>query len=187
MTKVSIGAKPLPVPAPVWLVGTYDDAGKPNIMTAAWAGICCSKPPCVTVSLRKATYTYNNIVTRQAYTVNVPSASFIRQVDYVGMVSGRDVDKFAKTGLTPAASQLVDAPYVAEFPVVMECKLVATNDLGLHTMFVGEVLDIRVDENLLDENKHVLAERLEMVVYTGHYFTTGQNLGKGFSIGKELE
>ena len=62
--KKSLGAKPLLNPTPVLIVGTYDDAEKPNAMAVAWGGICCSKPPCVAVSLRKATYSYSSIVDR---------------------------------------------------------------------------------------------------------------------------
>ncbi len=71
--KQSVGAKTLATPTPVWLVGTYDAEGKPNIMTVAWGGICCSTPPCVTVSLRRATYSYAAIEARKAFTVSIPS------------------------------------------------------------------------------------------------------------------
>jgi len=99
--KISLGKKTLLYPAPVCVVGTYDQAGKPNVMTAAWAGICCSSPPCIAVSLRKATYTYGNIMERKAFTVSLPSEEYIHQADYFGMASGRDEDKFARTRLTP--------------------------------------------------------------------------------------
>jgi len=84
-------------------------------MTAAWGGICCSKPPCVAVSLRKATYTFGNIMERKAFTVSVPPR--VRQGGRLlrdGI--GSRVDKFAAAKLTPAKSDLVDAPYVEEFP-----------------------------------------------------------------------
>ncbi len=72
MMKKSIGANTILYPTPVLIVGTYDKDGKPNGMTAAWGGICCSKPPCVTVSLRKATYSYGSIVESKAYTLSIP-------------------------------------------------------------------------------------------------------------------
>ena len=121
--KRSLGAKTLIYPTPTWIVGSYDKQGKPNGMTAAWGGICCSDPPCVAVSLRKATYSYGSLVNRQAFTISVPSQSQVKVADYFGLVSGRDTDKFAATGLTPVRSDLVDAPYVAEFPLVLECKI----------------------------------------------------------------
>ena len=110
--KKSIGAKTLVYPSPAFVIGTYDKDGRPNVMTAAWAGICCSKPPCVSVSLRKARYSYDNIVARKAFTVNVPSEQYVRETDYFGIVSGRKKDKFAASGLTPVKSDLVDAPFV---------------------------------------------------------------------------
>src|SRR5512144_1710564 len=118
--KRSLGADTLIYPTPTWVVGTYDKAGKPTLMTIAWGGICCSQPPCVAVSLRKATYTYGNIVERRAFTISIPSDQYARQADYFGLVSGRSTDKFAATGLTPVRSELVDAPYVKEFHLVVE-------------------------------------------------------------------
>ncbi len=103
--KKSLGARSLVFPTPVWVVGTYDKKGKPNIMTVAWGGMCCSKPPCVAVSLRKATYSYANMVEREAFTVNVPSERFLKEADYAGIASGRETDKFEDTGLTPVKSE----------------------------------------------------------------------------------
>jgi hypothetical protein len=118
--KKSLGAKTLVYPAPVFVVGTYDSQGKPNVMTASWGGICCSQPPCVAVSLRKATYTYGNIVERKAFTISIPSEVNVAAADHFGLVSGRDEDKFATAKLTPVRSDLVDAPYVKEFPMIVE-------------------------------------------------------------------
>src|SRR5450631_3059920 len=105
--KISLGAKTLLFPTPVLMVGTYDQAGKPNLMNAAWGGICCSQPPCISVSLRKATYSYAAIVERKAFTVGVASEARMKEADFVGLISGRDVDKFAAAGLTPVKSDLV--------------------------------------------------------------------------------
>jgi len=124
--KKSIGAKTIVYPTPVFIVGTYDKDGKPNVMNAAWAGICCSSPPCLAISLRKATYTYGNIVEQGAFTVSIPSQDFVREADYFGIASGRTEDKFFAAGLTPVKSELVNAPYVKEFPLILECKLLHT-------------------------------------------------------------
>lgn len=187
--KKSLGPKTI-APAPVWVIGSYDKDGKPNVMTAAWAGICCSKPPCVTVSLRKATYTYGNIMERKAYTVNVPSAAMLQQTDFFGIVSGRDTDKFAATGLTPVKSDLVDAPYVKEFPLVLECKLVQTVDLGLHTMFVGEIMDVKADPVILGAGDQPVMEKLAPFFFIpgeSAYYKTGDKAGQAFSAGKSLK
>ena len=150
--KKSLGARTIAPPSPVWLICSYDSVGKPNMMTASWAGVVCSKPPCVAVSLREATYTFGNIKTREAYTVNIPSETLAEASAYAGVVSGRDTDKFADTGLTAVGSDLVDAPYIEECGLVLECKLIRTVELGLHTMFIGEIVDVKADESILDEN-----------------------------------
>jgi len=150
--KQSRGAKSIVFPTPVFVVGTYDDEGRPNMMAAAWGGICSSRPPSVAVSLRAATYSHGNIKAREAFTISIPSETYVVEADYAGIASGRDVDKFAATGLTPVRSELVDAPYVAEFPMVLECKLTHIVEVGLHTMFIGEVLDIKAEETVFDEN-----------------------------------
>ena len=105
--KKSFGTKTLIFPTPVWCVESYDTNGNPNVMTIAWGGICCSEPPCVTISLRKATYTFGNIIKKQAYTLSVPSVQNVQEADYFGLVSGRNVNKFKETGLTPVKSELI--------------------------------------------------------------------------------
>lgn len=187
MTKKSLGAGTFAVPTPVWCVGSYDELGKANVATIAWGGICCGKPPCLTISFRKATYSYGCIMNRKAYTVSIPSAKYIKEADYFGMVSGRDVDKFAKTGLTPIRSILVDAPYVKEFPLILECKVVDIFELGLHTQFIGEIVDVKVDESALDGQKHFDLAAISPLLYSPNasiYSGVGEQLGKAFSIGK---
>ena len=184
--KKSLGAKTLPT-VPVWVVGSYDQKGKPNVMTAAWVGICCSKPPCVTVSLRKATYTYGNIMARKAFTVSIPSEACVKETDYFGLVSGKDVDKFAVSGLTPIKSELVDAPYVAEFPLIIECKLLHTFEIGLHTMFVGEIMDVKADLEVLGEDGSLDIQKLRPFFFDSdsrQYFKLGGPLGKAFDVGR---
>jgi flavin reductase (DIM6/NTAB) family NADH-FMN oxidoreductase RutF len=185
--KKSLGAKTLVYPVPVWVIGTYGKDRKPNVATIAWGGICCSDPPCVALSLRKATYSYGNIMERKAFTVNVPSEKYIREADYFGTVSGRNVDKFAEIGLTSVKSDLVDAPYVKEFPLVLECKLIRSIEIGLHTQFIGEIMDVKADEFVLGDNGLTDIEKLKPVIFgvdTAGYYGIGKYLGKAFSIGK---
>jgi flavin reductase (DIM6/NTAB) family NADH-FMN oxidoreductase RutF len=187
--KKSLGPRTLAFPTPVWVVGTYDANGKANAMTAAWGSICCSKPPCIAVSLRKATYSYGNIVDRQAFTISVPSENHVREADYFGMASGRDVNKFAAARLTPAASTVVDAPYVAEFPLVLECKLLHTIEIGLHTQFIGEILDVKADESVLGGKGFPEIEKVKPIIFGPEirsYHGIGKYLGQAFAIGKDI-
>jgi flavin reductase (DIM6/NTAB) family NADH-FMN oxidoreductase RutF len=188
--KKSIGAKTIVYPTPVFIVGTYDKDGRPNVMNAAWAGICCSSPPCVSISLRKATYTYGNIVEQKAFTVSIPSQNYVKEADYFGIASGRKEDKFIATGLTPVKSELVNAPYVKEFPLILECRLLHFLEIGLHTLFVGEIMDVKVEEAALDDKGQPLVEKIKPLIFSPEspaYYGMGDYLGKAFSIGLEIK
>ena len=183
----SLGAETIVYPTPVFIVGSYGKDGRANVMNAAWGGICCSQPPCVAISLRKARHTYENIRQREAFTVNIPSEAHAEQADYFGLVSGKNEDKFARSGLTPVRSELVDAPYVDEFPLVLECKLVHTFELGVHTQFVGEILDVKADESVLDDKGVPNVERIRPLTFApgpNTYYGLGRCVGKAFSIGR---
>lgn len=187
--KKSFGAITMAFPNPVWCVGSYDRKDQPNLMTVAWGGICCSSPPAVTISLRKATCTYGNIMARMSYTINIPSVEYIKQADYVGMVSGKRENKFKTTGLTPVKSSLVDAPYVDEFPMVLECMVTHTYEIGLHTQFIGEIKDVKVEKNALNDAGTPDMNKIAPFIYGSEirtYHRIGNEIGNAFKIGKEL-
>lgn len=185
--KKSLGAKTILYPTPVLVVGSYDGDGKANAMTAAWGGVACSKPPCISVSLRPATASHGNILARRAFTISLPSEANAVQADYFGLVSGRDHDKFAELGVTAVRSDLVDAPYVAEFPLVLECAVIEVHELGMHTQFIGEILDVKADESVLTSQGGIDLERLHPILFAmgvQSYYGIGQLVGKAYTIGK---
>ncbi|MFA6583896.1 MAG: flavin reductase family protein [Elusimicrobiaceae bacterium] len=188
--KKSIGPKTVLFTHPVLLIGTYDEDGVPNIMTAAWGGICCSEPPMVAVSLREATHSHASIINSGAFTVNIPSARYVRHADLAGLVSGRDFDKFDRLGLTAVRSTLVNAPYVEEFPAVLECRLFKYEKLGLHTQFIGQIMDFKADTETLDAEGFPDIRKVDPFVFgsfgNAEYFRLGDAIGKAFSCGKDL-
>ena len=182
-SKKSLGAGTYALPSPVWVVGTYDASGKPNLMTAAWGGICNSRPPCIYVSLRKATYSHGNIMLRRAYTVSIPSEQHVREADWIGIASGRDADKFSVAHLTPVRGSKVDAPYVEEFPVAIECQVKEIVELGLHTQFVGEIVDVKADEAVLNKRGTLDIKKVKPIIFTssaGTYHGVGRKLMDAF-------
>jgi flavin reductase (DIM6/NTAB) family NADH-FMN oxidoreductase RutF len=186
---ISLGANTIAPVTPVWVVGTFDGAGKPNVMTAAWAGICCSQPPCAYVSLRKATSTYDNIMARKAFTISFPSEDYVKETDYFGIASGHDSDKFQATNLTPVKGDLVDAPYVKEFPMILECRVIKVVEIGLHTQFIGEILDVKASEAVIGENNRPDIAKLKPLVWSManmSYRKVGENVGDAFSVGKQF-
>ena len=185
--KKALGPVTLAYPMPAFLVAAYDEEGKANIMTAAWGGICCSNPPCIAVSVRPERWTHKAIVARKAFTVCVPSAAQAAMVDFAGMVSGAREDKFSATGLTAVRSKVVDAPYVDECPLVLECELQATLELGSHTQFVGRILNVGIESDCLNESGQPDMYRIDPLLYDGgqkQYCRVGEPLGTAFSLGR---
>jgi flavin reductase (DIM6/NTAB) family NADH-FMN oxidoreductase RutF len=186
--KKSIGAKTILFPTPVLIIGTYDKSGKPNAMAVAWGGICCSDPPCVAIALREATYTYGNIMERKAFTVSIPSEKYIKEADYFGIVSGRNEDKFSAMKLTPVKSVIVDAPYVEEFPFILECTLLQSVKIGLHTQFIGQIKDVKAEEAVLAKEGFPDIGKIKPFIFNPAnrtYYGVGKYLGDAFSIGKK--
>ncbi|HNV24496.1 MAG TPA: flavin reductase family protein [Candidatus Omnitrophota bacterium] len=188
--KKSIGAQTIVFPTPVFIVGSYDKKGQANMMNAAWGGICSSVPPSVSVSIRPARYTYQNIIQKKAFTVNIPSTKYIKEADYFGIASGKKENKLKKAELTAIKSDIVDAPYIKEFPFILECALLKTLEVGAHTIFVGEIKDIKVDENCLNEKGQPDMEKIKPFSFdpaTGRYFEIGKYLANAFSVGLSIQ
>lgn len=179
--KISLGARALALPSPVWVVGSYGANGQPNLMVVAWASICSSTPPCVAISVRKSRSTYANILEHRAFTINIPSRNLLVQTDYVGTVSGAQADKFAIAGLTAVRSELVDAPYVKDFPLVLECTLQQLVELGSHTQFIGRVVDVKAEESVLGANGLPVAGKVSPLLSSASeraYYVLGEFLDR---------
>lgn len=184
--KKSIGSNCIVFPTPVFIIGTYDKEGAPNIMNAAWGGICSSTPPCIMVAIRDERCTYKNIMDKNEFTVSIPSAEYADEADYVGLISGFKENKFEKSGLTPVKSEVVDAPYVGEFPFVMECRLLDSAKVGSHVQLMAEILDIKVNEDCLDEKGSPEVEKIKPLVFdpaANTYNEIGPVVAKAFSAG----
>jgi flavin reductase (DIM6/NTAB) family NADH-FMN oxidoreductase RutF len=182
--KISIGKKTVAYVHPVFVIGSYDDKERPNIMTASWGGICCSQPPCVAVSIRKSRYTYQNIMHQKAFTVNIPSIDDVKAADYAGVFSGSEHDKFKHLGLTAVKCETVNAPYISEFPMVLICNLYQTVELGTHTQFIGEIMDVLVDDDKLTNEQMPDMTLIKPIIYdtaSHQYFATGELLQKAYT------
>ena len=175
---------------PAVMVSCADKEGRANVMTAAWAGTICSDPVMVSVSIRKERYSYQIIKDTKEFVINLTTASLAKATDYVGVRSGRDIDKFALEGdlkLTKQPSKCVKAPSILESPVCLECKVKDIIELGTHDMFIGEVVCTSVDDAYLDENGRLDLQKADLIAYShGEYYRLGQKIGKfGFSVQKK--
>ena len=174
-------------PVPAVMVSCGREGEKPNIITVAWAGTICSDPAMVSISVRKERYSHDIIKETGEFVINLVNKRLVRATDYCGVKSGRDVDKFAKTGLTPMPVEHVSAPAIAESPVNIACRVTESRALGSHTMFIAEVVGVTVDDEYLDENDRFHINDANLIMYShGEYFALGKYLGKfGYSVQKK--
>lgn len=174
-------------PVPAVMVSVTDKEGKSNIITVAWAGTVCTNPPMVSISVRPSRYSYQILEETGEFVINLTNESLVKACDYCGVVSGRDVDKFAKTGLTPIPMEHVHTMGIDESPVNMECKITEKRELGSHTMFIAEIVGVTVDDQYMDETGKFHINESGLVMYShGEYFALGKKLGKfGYSVKKK--
>ena len=174
-------------PMPVLIIGTYNEAGVPNAMNAAWGGIhdhdqiaVCIDPPHKTAE---------NLQKKGFFTVSIGVAGKVVECDYVGIVSGNDApDKVAKAHLTARKGEFADAPVFEEFPMCLECKLVSFDPKTGCT--VGQILNISADEKILDEKGRITLDKFQPLVYdpvNHNYHTVGNAVGKAFADGKKIK
>lgn len=176
-----------PVPAVMVSCCAPDEGAKPNIITIAWAGTVNSDPPMVSISVRKERYSYDMIARSGEFVVNLVGGKQCRAMDYCGVRSGRDTDKWADCHLTPVRiGHLKHAPAIAECPAYLACKVRQTIELGSHVMFIGEVVNVGVQESLFDADGSMHLERAELICKThGVYQRTADVCGFfGYSVAR---
>jgi flavin reductase (DIM6/NTAB) family NADH-FMN oxidoreductase RutF len=174
-------------PVPAVMVTVQDAEGKSNIITIAWTGTVCTNPPMLYISVRPERYSYHMLEETGEFVVNMTTKKLAKAADYCGVRSGRDVDKWKETGLTPEKAQAVSVPLIAESPVNIECRVKDVLKLGSHHMFLAEVLAVDVDESLLDMGGRLALEKAEPVVYShGEYYGLSELMGTfGWSVRKK--
>jgi len=170
-------------PCPVVLVTCVDPDGRPNIITLAWAGVICSDPPMLGLGIRPHRHSYALIEGTGEFVVNIPTVEILKETDFCGVVSGKDVDKFSETGLTAEPAEKVKPPLIRECPVNIECIVKKKIPLGVHHLFLGEVVLVHVDQNALDEEGEIDFAKVSPFVYNqGEYWSLRRKIGvHGFS------
>lgn len=177
-------------PLPAVMVSTGDRAGNKNIITIAWTGTICTNPPMVYISVRPQRFSYELIKDTGEFVINLTTEKLAKVTDYCGVRSGRDVDKWKETGLTPLeAETLAYAPHIKECPVGIECRVTEMKELGSHHMFLAEVTSVQVNQSYLNaENKFELNETGLMAYSHGQYVELGKTIGSfGYSVRRKTK
>lgn len=184
-TEFKPGNMLFPLPAAIVTCGTSE---RSNMLTVAWTGTVCTNPPMLYISVRPERYSYPLIKEQMEFTLNLTTESMARATDLVGVKSGREIDKWAATGLHPLAGRAVGCPSIQESPVAIECRVKEILALGSHHMILADVVNVVVDSDLIDPASGLFdLGRAGLINYShGHYYAQGRELGRfGFSVKKE--
>ena len=183
----NFGAKPCIYPMPVLIVAAYDENGVANAMNAAWGGI--TEEAEITICLSPEHKTTENIQKSGAFTVSMATARYVKECDYLGIVSGNDVpDKLSRIGFHTTRSEQVNAPIIDELPMALECKLVSYDSESCR--LVGEIVNVSAEESILNEKGKIDPKKLNPITYDSMnhaYLTLGEQIGKAFSDGLSLK
>ena len=187
MSKTTFKGSVMLNPVPVVLIASKNKEGLSNVFTVAWAGTICTNPPMLSISIRKNRLSYEYINETKEFTLNMPSYSLVKETDFCGVKSGRDIDKIKELKFTMEKSTNIDTPYINECPISLECKVKSITELGTHDLFIAEVLSCHVDNSLIDESGKIHFEKANLMCYChGEYYPmTKDAIGKfGFSVAK---
>lgn len=184
--RVSWKGSALLAPLPAVMV-TCAHEGQENVFTAAWCGIVSTHPPKVYVSIRPTRHSYNIIRDSREFVLNLTPSALAKTCDYVGTVTGRCVNKFEKTGLTLTPSAVVSCPTLEQSPLALECRVTEILPQGSHDMFLADVVQVTIQEELLDREGHLCLDRAGLCTFAhGEYFEIGKKIGKiGFGMDKK--
>ena len=174
-----------PLPAVLVSCGATED--EYNGLTVSWTGTICSNPPMCYVSVRPERHSYDIIKRNMAFVINLTTSQMDFATDFCGVKSGRDCNKFEMAKLTPVKAEVVNAPYIQEAPVSIECKVTEIKPLGSHDMFIAEVVNVIVDDAFLEENGQLNMEKMNLLAYNhGQYFDVSNPRGFfGWSVRKK--
>ncbi len=183
----NFGPKPWTYPQPVFMIAAYGEDGTPDVMNAAWGGI--SDDAQVSLCLSPSHKTVRNILDRKAFTISMAEASYVKECDYVGIVSGNDVpDKFEKAGFHAVKSEFVDAPVIEELRMAVECRLISYDPESCR--LVGEIVNVSADESIIDRDGRIAPDRLQPIIFdpvNNGYHVMGERVGNAFMDGKALK
>ena len=177
----------VPLPAVMATVGDMENA---NILTVAWTGILATVPPKTYISVRPSRHSYGILKEKGEFVINLPTVKQAKEVDFVGIYTGKKLDKFEKTGFTKEKSEKVAPPTIAECPVALECRVTEILPMGSHDVFIADIVSVSCKEELFDREGKMHLEHAGLLAYAhGEYYELGKKV-PGFyeeHINKKIE
>ncbi|OED30372.1 flavin reductase family protein [Methanosphaera sp. WGK6] len=186
--KKNVNLQTMMYPAPAVVASAYDKEGKADACTLAFASMISHVPPSIIIGINHSAKrkTLEDIIETKEFVIGFPSIEHVVETDYIGLDSGHDVDKLEKVGFTTTKAKKVNAPIINEFKVSLECKVTHMVDIGSHKQITGEIVNVQVDEDILNDKDMILVEKLDPIIYDivcHRYFSIGKEEAKSYNVG----
>lgn len=187
--KKTVPVTPLGLPCPVYIVASYNEDGTADAMNCGWAGTCGARPFSIMIAINSGRRTRENVLRNRAFTVAIGGKSLLAESDYFGCISGAREDKIAGAGMHVSKGEAVNAPVIDEYPINLECEVTLMQEIGPHLMVVGEVKNMIVDDEILNEDGKVDIAKLQPVALdsvTMSYLECDKVIAKAHDIGERF-
>jgi len=164
---------PLLAPVPAAIVSVGCESLGDNIIAVSWIGVACSEPPHITIGIRRdGRFSYRHLIENGEFVVNIAGEDLVEAVAAAGSLHGDSVNKWEKAGLRKITAEKISVPLVAECKINMECVVKHRMELGSHDLFVGEIVAVHADEDVLTDGKIDPAKLkpLAYLPFTGKYY-----------------
>jgi len=189
MTKIKLESKTGPLPIlgfyPTILIGANVD-DKPDFTTVAWTGVAASVPPSITIALQHHRHSLKGVRQNMSFSVNIPSADYVKETDYCGLASGARVDKAADCHFTVFYGKLKNVPFIEQCPINHGCEVIQILNLGSHELIVGRIVETHVSEECLTAGRPDPAKVNPFLFAGWGYYRVGEHLGDAFRCGIEI-
>ncbi|MEM3436920.1 MAG: flavin reductase family protein [Nitrososphaerales archaeon] len=160
-------------PRPIVLITSINNSGKPNIIPVAWTMPTSFDPPLIAISIALTRYSHKLIKETHEFVINIPTKKLVNIIDYLGSVSGKDVDKFKESNLTALPAKKVKPPLIGECVAHIECKVESILNTGDHTIFVGRVVAAQTDKDIFKTDYDLKKVKI-ILRHEKRYLTTGE-------------
>ena len=185
MARVNIGDQAYVLPMATTILGSHLE-DRANFMALGWLTRVNFKPPMLGVAVNQGHASHGAIVETGEFSVNFPTVEMVKITDYLGLVSGKRIDKSKFFNIF--YGKLKKAPMISECPLTIECKLVKTVELPTNSFFIGEIVGVYSEERFLTDGVPDI-KKINPFLLTmpdNGYWSVGELIGRAWSDGKSM-
>ncbi|MFH1540757.1 MAG: flavin reductase family protein [Elusimicrobiota bacterium] len=152
---------------PVALITTSDKKGKPNVMTLAWTTVVNSEPPIIAIAMGEQAYSQKLIKETKEFVINIPDKKLMKKVLYCGSISGKNIDKIKKAGLTQISSIKIKSPKIKECFAHIECKVINKFKFSDVMLFISKIIYADIEESAWADDEVLNTDKIKTIHHLG--------------------